>query len=40
VTHVSNVNVQKLPDGSLHMLATAWPDANNMNKPAKKHLAK
>jgi len=33
VTHVSNVNVQKLPDGSLHMLATAWPDANNMNKP-------
>jgi hypothetical protein len=33
VTHVSHVNVQKLPDGSLRMLATAWPDANNMNRP-------
>ncbi len=38
VTHVSNVNVQKLPDGSLHMLATAWPDANNMNKTCQKTL--
>jgi len=33
VIHVSNVNVQKMPDGSLHMLATAWPDAQRMNKP-------
>jgi hypothetical protein len=33
VTHVSNVNVQKMPDGSLHMLSTPWPDANKMNKP-------
>jgi len=33
VTHVSNVNVQKMPNGSLHMLATAWPDANKVNKP-------
>lgn len=32
VTHVSNVNVQKMPDGSLRMLATAWPDANKMKK--------
>jgi len=31
--HVSNVNVQKTPDGSLHMLATAYPDPNKQNKP-------
>ena len=31
--HVSNVNVQKMPDGSLHMLATAYPDPNKQNKP-------
>jgi hypothetical protein len=32
--HVSNVNVQKMEDGSLHMYATAYPDKNKSNSPA------
>ncbi len=32
--HVSNVNVQKLPDGTLHMYTTAAPDRNRTNSPA------
>ena len=32
--HVNNVNVQQLPDGSLHMICTVYPDQNNVNKPA------
>ena len=32
--HVNNVNVQRLADGSLHMICTAYPDQNNLNKPA------
>jgi len=32
--HVNNVNVQRLVDGSLHMICTAYPDQNNLNKPA------
>ena len=31
--HVSNVNVQKLEDGSLQMYATAWPDTLKRNMP-------
>ena len=31
--NVNNVNVQQLPDGSLHMICTAAPDQNNTNKP-------
>jgi len=32
--HVNNVNVQRLADGSLHMMCTTYPDQNNLNKPA------
>jgi len=32
--HVNNVNVQRLNDGSLHMICTVYPDQNNLNKPA------
>ena len=35
--HVSNVNVQKLEDGSLQMIATCWPDRNERNKPIHFH---
>jgi hypothetical protein len=31
--HVSNVNVQQLEDGSLHMYATAYPDSQRTNRP-------
>jgi hypothetical protein len=31
--HVSNVNVQKLEDGTLAMYATAWPDSQKRNWP-------
>ena len=30
--HVSNVNVQRIEDGSLQMFATAWPDPNRRNR--------
>jgi hypothetical protein len=36
-THVSNVNVQRLEDGSLQMYATAWPDAQGRNWPVYFH---
>jgi hypothetical protein len=32
--HVNNVNVQRVGDGSLHMICTAYPDQNNLDKPA------
>ncbi|RPI42819.1 MAG: hypothetical protein EHM46_04750, partial [Bacteroidetes bacterium] len=35
--HVSNVNVQKLEDGSLHMYGTAWPDQQRTNRPVYFH---
>jgi len=35
--HVSNVNVQKLEDGSLHMYGTAWPDKQESNRPVYFH---
>jgi hypothetical protein len=35
--HVSNVNVQKLDDGSLQMYATAWPDSLRRNWPVYFH---
>jgi len=35
--HVSNVNVQKLEDGSLQMYATAWPDSLRRNWPVYFH---
>jgi hypothetical protein len=31
--HVCNVNVQKIDDGSYHMICTAYPDTNQQNKP-------
>ena len=31
--HVSNINVQKLEDGTLHAIATCWPDPKRANKP-------
>ncbi len=31
--HVSNINVQKLEDGTLHAVATCWPDPKKANKP-------
>lgn len=31
--HVSNVNVQRMEDGSMHMYATAAPDKNRSNSP-------
>jgi hypothetical protein len=31
--HVSNVNVQKLENGTLHMYATAYPDYQRTNRP-------
>jgi len=31
--HVCNVNVQKLEDGSYHMICTAYPDTRKQNKP-------
>lgn len=37
--HVSNVNVQKLEDGSLQMYATAWPDSLKRNWPVYFHSA-
>lgn len=32
--HVNNVNVQQLPDGSMHMICTVAPDPAGLNKPA------
>jgi len=32
--HVCNVSVDRLPDGSLAMLCTTYPDRNGLNKPA------
>jgi len=32
--HVNNVNVQRLPDGSMHMICTVFPDSMGLNKPA------
>ncbi len=33
-THVNNVNVQKIEDGSYQMVCTAYPDRSGLNKPA------
>ncbi len=33
LVHVSNVNVQKLEDGSYQMICTGWPDPQRTNKP-------
>ena len=35
--HVCNVNVQRLPDGSFHMFATAWPAGNRTNRAVYFH---
>jgi hypothetical protein len=32
--HVNNESVQRLADGSLHMIATSFPDQAGLNKPA------
>lgn len=32
--HVNNVNVQRLADGTFHMVCTAYPDSHHTNKPA------
>jgi hypothetical protein len=32
--HVDNVNVHQTPDGSLHMICTALPDPQGLDKPA------
>jgi hypothetical protein len=33
-THVNNVNVTQLPDGSMHMICTSLVDGNSLDKPA------